>query len=275
MGQGPKIFVACHKPFFSCSNEIFTPIQVGASLSKDRLDMVRDDSGENISYKNPYYCELTALYWVLKNVECDYVGLCHYRRYFMFSEEWYVTMLYRMLSSEKEYPAFFRKKILKLYVHCTKIFCTSKKFYQKTKINEVPDINSIVQSHDIILPHQEYLGETIAEQYCTNHRKEDWDIFIACIENNFSNYSKYIDKVFYENKTFYPYNMFVMRYDVFKNYCEWMFNVLFELEKIISPGENAYQKRVFGFLSERLLNLYIESVRGKYKIKEMATLFIK
>lgn len=44
-----------------------------------------DHIGENISSKNPDYCEMTAFYWVwknaLKNMENkDYAGICHYRR---------------------------------------------------------------------------------------------------------------------------------------------------------------------------------------------------
>lgn len=60
----------------------YTPIQVGASVNQKNLGYLRDDSGENISEKNPLYCELTAQYWAWKNLDAEYIGLCHYRRYF-------------------------------------------------------------------------------------------------------------------------------------------------------------------------------------------------
>lgn len=78
-----KILVCQHKEADVISNEIYTPIHVGRALSKVKLDIMGDDTGDNISEKNGSYCELTALYWAWKNMkDVDIIGLCHYRRYF-------------------------------------------------------------------------------------------------------------------------------------------------------------------------------------------------
>lgn len=78
-----KILVAQHKAAPVYSNDIYTPIQVGKFLSGTSLGILSDDCGENISHLNPYFCELTAQYWAWKNInDVDYIGLCHYRRYF-------------------------------------------------------------------------------------------------------------------------------------------------------------------------------------------------
>ena len=90
MSKKLVILVACHKKSKVISNDNYIPIHVGKALHPE-LDFgyIGDDTGENISKLNPYYCELTAQYWAWKNLDCEYVGLCHYRRYFktQFSDE--------------------------------------------------------------------------------------------------------------------------------------------------------------------------------------------
>ena len=83
-----KIIVAAHKAFRMPEDEMYVPLHVGADckpaadgppLSRGYLN---DNTGDNISIKNPGYCELTGLYWAWKNLESDYIGLVHYRRHF-------------------------------------------------------------------------------------------------------------------------------------------------------------------------------------------------
>ena len=62
--------------------EPYLPVQVGAARAERELGYARDDSGENISVRNPRYCELTALYWGWKNLDAPALGLAHYRRHF-------------------------------------------------------------------------------------------------------------------------------------------------------------------------------------------------
>lgn len=82
-----KIVVAAHKPYWMPDDSMYVPVQVGAVGKSPILGFQRDDEGEGISEKNPRYCELTALYWAWKNLDADYVGIVHYRRYFAGSGE--------------------------------------------------------------------------------------------------------------------------------------------------------------------------------------------
>ena len=76
-----RILIACHKPTYVPENPLFYPIQVGTALTDRRLEGMayRDNEGDNISGKNPDYCELTAQYWALRmlmNVPCRFPIWC-------------------------------------------------------------------------------------------------------------------------------------------------------------------------------------------------------
>ena len=86
MDRKIKLFVVAHKPSMIPKSEALVPIHVGRAVSRykeEMADYMGDDTGKNISEKNPSYCEMTAHYWIWKNVkDTAYVGVCHYRRYF-------------------------------------------------------------------------------------------------------------------------------------------------------------------------------------------------
>lgn len=70
------------------------PIQVGAALCSERVADIVDNEGDQISEKNVNYSELTALYWIWKNilsgdgdVKEQYYGLTHYRRILSLSSD--------------------------------------------------------------------------------------------------------------------------------------------------------------------------------------------
>ena len=78
-----RIYCMAHKKYEKLNNDIYIPLQVGAALHNS-LGYHSDNTGDNISERNPYYSELTGLYWLYKNdSDCDITGLCHYRRYFI------------------------------------------------------------------------------------------------------------------------------------------------------------------------------------------------
>lgn len=110
MEEKIRIIVAAHKPYEMPSDELYLPVQVGAA-GKDSIGYQRDDEGENISNLNPYFCELTGLYWAWKNLKDDYIGLVHYRRHF------------EMNSKTLEYEQ------IKPYIGKIKVFTPKKRWY--------------------------------------------------------------------------------------------------------------------------------------------------
>lgn len=81
-----RIYVMTHKKIEEIQNGIYIPLHVGKK-GKEDIGYLGDDTGDSISEKNSSYCELTGLYWLWKNVSCDVVGICHYRRFFVKDEQ--------------------------------------------------------------------------------------------------------------------------------------------------------------------------------------------
>lgn len=91
--EAVQVFMACCHVDRPLKNppesrpQYIVPLQVGKCFTEQSVAELHDDMGENISAKNKQYCELTALYWIWKNAKAEYVGLCHYRRWFDLSQE--------------------------------------------------------------------------------------------------------------------------------------------------------------------------------------------
>lgn len=219
-----KILVATHKKYDMPSESIYLPIHVGRE-GKQELGYQGDNQGDNISLKNSNYCELTGLYWAWKNLNCEIIGLSHYRRYFT------------------------NKNKLQIFMN--------KENKMDLILNE-DEIKAILNKVDIIVPKKRnYYIETIYSHYKNAHHIKDLDETRNIIEELCPEYLESFDSVM-EGKTLHLYNMFVMKKELFDEYCEWMFSILFELEKRVDISEyDAYQSRIFGFISERLFNVWI------------------
>lgn len=229
-----KILIATHKKYWMPEDKVYLPMHVGRE-GKDDLGYIGDNTGDNISSKNANYCELTGLYWAWKNLDCDYIGLCHYRRYF-----------------------------------------AGKKHGQdkKTAILHKEDYTKLLQECDVILPQKRnYYIETVRSQYEHAHNKRDLDETERIIEEIYPEYSQSFARVM-DRKRLHIFNMFVMKKEDFDAYCKWLFDILFELEKRIDISDyNQYEARVFGFLSERLFNVWLE--KEDMKKKEVPVVFLE
>lgn len=233
-----KILVAAHKKYWMPDDDVYLPIHVG-SEGKEELGYLGDNTGDNISVKNANYCELTGLYWAWKNLQCDYIGLCHYRRYF---------------ANKNIHGNDVEKK--------------------KAAILKRQDYERLLQEYDVILPvKRNYYIETVRSQYEHAHNKRDLDETEKIIAEFYPEYTEAFTKVMGRTKL-HILNMFVMKKQLFDEYCSWLFSILFELEKRIDiSGYNQYEARVFGFISERLLNVWLE--KRQLKVKEMPVVFLE
>ena len=141
-----------------------------------------------------------------------------------------LTGLYWIWKNSKE-------KIIGL-VHYRRFFY-KKVFFKKEEVISNKDVNEILKNYDIILPTMGHTYMTVYDQYDKYHDIED---LLLC--------GKIIE--------------------IIDEYCEWLFDILFESEKTIDKTlekKDKYNKRVYGFLSERLFNVWINT--KKLKVKEL------
>ena len=222
-----RVLVASHKLYEMPKDPMYLPVWVGARLNPPKR-FTPDDGGENISAKNRNYCELTAVYWAWKNLECDYIGLSHYRRYF-----------------RGTYPFSANGKTFRIM----------SKYEAEGYLDKDP----------VILPQKRnYYIETTYSQYAHAHHAIDLDTARRVLEERCPEYVDTFDSLM-KKTSGHKFNMFIMRKDYFDRYCEWLFDVLFEMEKRLDiSGYSVNDSRVFGFVAERLLDVWIETNKVNY-----------
>ena len=232
-------------------NDIFLPVYCGATYKKDKWnkDIIGDNTGNNISEKRMSFCELTVQYWAWKNLEADYYGLCHYRRYFSFLNESIETDIYGNINEK--------------YLN--------EKRIEKYDLNNIKAIKKFVEQYDILVTEpfetKKVNIKNIKEQYIAQPYlyKKDLDILIEVIDNLYPDYSKFA-KSYLESDKFIPCCLYIMKKDLFKEYSEWLFNILFEVEKRIDVKNYSIDSlRTIGHLGERLLGIFVLYQSNKRK----------
>lgn len=212
------IIVASHKPYWMPDDDIYIPLQVGSVDRPPIAGFRRDDAGEQISARNPSFCELTGLYWAWKNVEADYIGLVHYRRHF---------------------AGAFR-------------------FDKKLRVAERKTIEHALSRADMILPaKRRYFVETNYSHYIHAHHEQDLTLTRNILEERWPDYLPAWDSVM-RRRSGHRFNICVMKKPLLDAYASWLFDILFTLEqRLDTSGYTGLDARVFGLVSERLLDIWL------------------
>ena len=233
-----KILVATHKKYkMPADTSVYLPIHVGCE-GKEDLGFQGDNSGENISTLNPYYCELTGLYWAWRNLDCDYLGLVHYRRYF------------------------------------TKI---TKRYNESINIDDVIlnryEIEELLESSEVIVPkRRKYYIETLYSHYDHTFDGSHLDLARKMIEMKNPEYLSSFDKVM-KQRSGYMFNMFIMKKELADDYFTWLFPILDSMyESMDLSGLTDFEARLFGRVSEILLNVWLD--KNDLKIKEVPFMYM-
>ena len=209
-----KMYVMTHKKFQEPASPMYVPLHVGRA-GKEDLGYLGDHTGINISHKNCYYSELTGLFWVAHNVtDADYLGLCHYRRFFLKEDG-------RLLDED---------------------FC-----------------EQVFDKYDVILARAVYHPKSYYEVYEEAHNIHDLQVTGEVLKELYPEDFPVFEEVIMGTRV-YSGNMFVISRQLFVEYANWLFSIFDVVEKRINPDSyDAYHRRVYGFLSEQLLYVWVKS----------------
>jgi hypothetical protein len=248
MKKNIRVVIATHKQYQMPEDEMYLPVHVGAEGKCDgdgkELDLgfVKDNTGDNISAKNPSFCELTALYWAWKNLQCDYLGLAHYRRHFTYQKK------------------------------------TDKPFENVLQCGEA---EKLFDTYRVIVPKKRrYYIESLYSHYAHTHYAADLDNTRKIIEKKCPQYLNTYDTVMKKTSA-YMFNMMIMEKCLIDSYCTWLFDILFELEKEGDRMERSFfQGRFYGRVSELLFNVWLQyqiekGVLKKGDVKELSWIYME
>ena len=252
-----KILIGYHKPSVLFKSDILVPIHLGRALAMEKskdgtmtqeeyqwmLDnMIGDDTGENISLKNRHYNEMTGIYWAWKNYERlgnpDYIGFIHYRRLFNFIG-----------------PEIKDSSVVS--------------FVKKNGIMDTQAALNLIAKYDVLVPPMSNTAGTfvgldqslpIGYKSQTHRLKKVFEL----IRELYPQYEQYENGYLNQSETFYS-NMFIMRREIFFEYCTLMFGVLNVYEQSLDYSIN--HPRTIGFDSEFITAVFLYYCVQKYNTK--------
>ena len=247
-----KVLVACHKPTACPESNLYLPVQLGAVSATPIAGMQPDSEGENISERNFSFCELSAQYWGWKNLEADYVGLCHYRRYFCFDGI--------------DHPKNDHAQI--------EIPCLSPASAAQYRLDDEELARSVIAQHDMIIPERwdvrmvpTPLGpqptirrHMIAYGLMTNDTLNK--LVELCAERQ-PDYAPLLE-AYLEGHAYQGYNCFVMKRDLFDRFCAFEFDLLQAFDEWFDYTDiTTTKRRIAGYLGEILVSVFTLKVEAE------------
>lgn len=258
MTERVSIYTTHYQNDKTINSSVIFPIHVGhvGSIDKSAHYDINDSMGDNISSRNSSFCELTAHYSIWKNrLDSEYIGFMHHRRHLNFN--------YNKVYQVNSWGLIEYAEIDDNYI-------------SECGLTE-DGIKKALTGYDVLVAEK----WDVRQAGCKNNYDlygnseflhiEDYDAALDILSNRHPEYKYYIDQYNKDYLGFYT-NIFVMKKDIFEEYCAWIFPILFELEDSIDISSyNSTEKRVFGHVAERLFGIYLYKLKGegKYNIKEL------
>lgn len=245
-----KILLSYHKPDYLFKDEVLTPVHAGRAGSLKRFapedkalswlleNTLGDNTGDNISGKNSLYNEMTTVYWAWKNYQelgnPSYIGFMHYRRHFIFDDS-----------------------LPKASYECEDI---GGNYFSQIRYSR-ENVLSLAQTCDFIAVRPLY-RQSVYAHYKENHEISILDTTIKILKEKYPSYAQAAED-YLAGSDAYFWNMFIFPKDTFFRYAEWIFDIMFELEK---KADLTGQRM---FVSERLTGIFFlklmeEGKKGRF-----------
>ena len=245
-----KIFLSYHKNTPVYKSDIFEPILVGAHYNKvDEIEL-RDDSGDNISELNPYYCELTGYYWVLKNYidnsNEDYIGFAHYRRLpdIKNISDSDTPSIYGLNYSEslKLFESLIYKNLKNDYKKFEVILPCTCYMYKTT-------VNPLLRDNE--------KNYNLYNHFKEEHKNDLLDVLSDVIKSNYPEYMDSLLECFKLEKSHF-FNIYIMKREILKKFLIWKFDILNKIGEAINGWNQSQYLRMAGFVGEVLINIWLK-----------------
>lgn len=233
------IFVCSHKQYESpVHNEVYKTLSLGNNTELYGDNIIRDDTGDNISDMNPFYCELSGLYWIWKNYDIkEYIGFCHYRRYFDFFD--------KLPKDIEDYDIILP---IPLSINTT-VYEHYTEYHNGDDLKLVYDI--MIEKYNV--------PKEIANEILNNRTYMSFFNMFIC---NRTFFNKYCEFIFGILDDYLKYHNISNINDVYQMVEENIDNYL----KNFYPNNTiSYQSRIGGYLSERLFNVFVALKNPKIK----------
>lgn len=269
--QSIKIFVSRRLDLNSVivPNPLYVPVICGTVYSKNQIikGCVRDDRGNNISYKRDSFCELTVEYWAWKNQISDYYGLCHYRRYLTFVPKKFITNNEGLVSE-----GFLDKRSI------LKFGLLDEKLMYNSIVSCDAVVNSSVDVEDLFTPigRVHNVWEFWAAYDGIYFNQKVLPLMMDLIKVYNSKYYVYALK-YMKGKWHRGFNCYILKKDLFFEMCEFQFSILFKLEKILATkGLDKQFERTLGYIGEILYGIFIYYLQQKaYNVQEKQLVYFE
>ena len=118
---------------------------------------------------------------------------------------------------------------------------------------------------DVLATSPTFVAETAGAFFSTLTPQCDLDAMLAAIEKVRPEYLQAAQE-FLEGRFFPPCNLFLMKYDLFQEYGDYLFSITFEIERFFDNLNIYRSDRYLGYLAECLMGIFLMRNKGRLKI---------